>query len=491
MQPEIAAALPDAVERFDSARLLVVGDLMLDRFIYGSVSRISPEAPVPVMHKQSEAVMLGGAGNVVRNILSLGASCSFISVIGDDATGHQLTAKIGEEARLEPWLITETGRSSTEKSRFVAGSQQLLRCDDESLQAITPETQQQILDMALRSLPEVQLLILSDYGKGVLSDDVIRGLIDAATEQKIPVFVDPKRTDWSVYRGATLLSPNLSELRAACGKMVKGHAEICDAARALCAQHGIANLLVTRGPEGMSLVQGDADLHIPAQAREVFDVSGAGDTVIATLAVAAATGLALAEAAQLANLAGGIVVGRMGTATIFRTDLKTALWQQQQNLAGGHKIYPQDLAEAQVKQWKADGRNVGFTNGCFDVLHVGHLQSLQDAKSYCDRLIVAVNADASVKRLKGEERPVNAEMDRATLLAGLDCVDMVVIFREDTPEALISRLQPDVLMKGADYTEEQVVGRDIVLKYGGRVALLPIREGYSTTATLQRVKNSG
>ncbi len=489
MTPDQGAKLTAAIERFDEARILVVGDLMLDRFVYGTVSRISPEAPIPVMHKQSEQVMLGGAGNVVRNILSLGASCHFITVIGDDLTGHTLTAKLGEEERVEPYLITETGRLSTEKSRFVAGSQQLLRCDDESQQAISEQSETQILELATQSLSESALLVLSDYGKGVLSDRVIRGLIDAANAANVPVFVDPKRTNWAIYAGATLLSPNLLELQQACGAKPTQDTEITEAARHQCDMHAIQHMLVTRGAQGMSFITHDNAHHIPANAREVFDVSGAGDTVIATLAVATAAGLALPDAMALANVAGGIVVGRIGTATIFRTDLKTALWQQQ-TIGSGRKIFPQDLAHAQVKQWKEDGLTVGFTNGCFDVLHVGHLQSLQDAKSQCDRLIVAVNADASVTRLKGEGRPINAEMDRAGLLSGLDPVDMVVIFREDTPEQIIARLQPDVLMKGADYTEEQVVGRDIVLSYGGRISLLPLREGYSTTQILQRAQKS-
>lgn len=477
------------IERFSNARILCVGDIMLDRFIYGEVTRISPEAPIPVMKRQHEQSMLGGAGNVVRNIVSLGASCCFISVIGEDATGRTLTQLVGEQERLEPYLMSEKNRRSTEKSRFVCGNQQLLRCDDEEVKPISKVSEDKLLKLVEQSLPDYPLLVLSDYAKGVLSDRVIRGCIELAKQAGVPVYIDPKRPQIEVYRGATLLSPNLLELKQTSSRAeLQRDDDIAAIAKAQCNQYDIEQLLVTRGKDGLSLIGKSAEIvHVEAHEREVFDVSGAGDTVIATLAVAVASGVALPIAAELANLAASIVVGRLGTATIYRTDLKAAL-HQLDTTTSHRKIASIDMASAMVDSWRQEGQTIGFTNGCFDLLHVGHLQSLQDAKQHCDKLIVATNSDESVRRLKGDSRPINREMDRAALLAGLSCVDLVVIFRDDTPVSLIERFKPDVLMKGSDYKKEDVVGHDIVEAYGGRIELLPLKDGYSSSEMIQKAK---
>lgn len=481
--------LMPAIEGFADARVLCVGDVMLDRFVYGEVSRISPEAPIPVMKRTRDEVMPGGAGNVMRNIVSLGAQCGFISVIGDDDTGRRLIALAGQQERLEPYLITDKTRRSSEKTRFVCGNQQLLRCDDEQPEPLNEASEAKLLSLLKQTLPDYRLLALSDYAKGVLTDRVLREAVALAEQHGVPVFIDPKRADWSAYAGADLLSPNLAELRLACpGEALKTDEAITEAARGLCSRYELAQLLVTRGQDGMSLIPAQGDVqHVAAHAREVFDVSGAGDTVMATLAVAHASGLALPEAAALANLAAAIVVGRRGTACIYRTDLKAALHQL--DVTTSHaKIVPVGLADTMIAGWRAGGESIGFTNGCFDVLHVGHLHALQDARRHCDRLVVAINSDASVRRLKGEDRPLNGEMDRAALLAGLGCVDLVVIFREDTPEALIKRFRPDVLMKGADYRRDEVIGGAFVESYGGRIELLPLHEGYSTSALLEKAR---
>lgn len=483
------AALAPLVERFSQANILCVGDVMLDRFVYGTVDRISPEAPIPVMRQQRISTMLGGAGNVVRNLTSLGAGCCFISVVGDDAAGRQLTALVGEQSRLEPYLLTESGRITTEKTRYVSGHQQLLRCDVESSHPVSHASAEQLVQIAIQEMAHYQLLLLSDYGKGVLSDDVVKQLIASAITHKIPVLVDPKRRDFSVYKGATLVSPNLHELAIAAGcDHFDNDADILAAAHRLVIAHELSYLLVTRGKDGMMLIDAAGEaLHIPAQTRDVFDVSGAGDTAIATLAAGLASGAPMADAARMANVAAGIVVGKPGTATIYRTDLKAALFTYEASRTQA-KMLPHAIAADVVASWHEQGLSIGFTNGCFDVLHVGHLSSLQDARSHCDRLIVAINSDESVKRLKGPTRPINAEMDRAMLLAGLDPVDMVLIFREDTPLALIESLKPNVLMKGADYTIDKVVGAELVLAYGGRIELLPLREGYSSTGIIEKAR---
>ena len=482
------AELNRVLDRIGAVRILCVGDVMLDRFIYGSVERISPEAPIPIFTAKREERMLGGAGNVVRNLLSLGAEASFASVVGDDTVATQLTQLVGVEAHLVPYLITERGRISTKKTRYVAASQQLLRSDSETKTAIMDDTAATILELIVPELAHHHAVILSDYGKGVLTPTICRTLIEAARAKNIPVFVDPKQRDVSIYAGATVLSPNLKELATASGvDSFADDAAIIAAAQSLARTHHFQYVLTTRGEHGMTLVDAEGlVLHVDATASEVFDVSGAGDTVIATLAATYAAGATMPQAVELANLAGGIVVGRLGTAVVHRTDLTAALYTHR-TMALQQKILPRDTALATVTNWKRDGLTVGFTNGCFDIMHAGHIQLLSDARARCDKLVVALNTDASVRGLKGPTRPVNAEMDRAQVLAALGCVDAVVLFNEETPLELLALLEPDVLMKGADYRKEQVVGWELVESYGGRVELLPLKEGYSTTGIIKKM----
>ncbi|MFM9890511.1 MAG: D-glycero-beta-D-manno-heptose-7-phosphate kinase [Rickettsiales bacterium] len=479
--------LSRTLERLGEVNVLCVGDIMLDRFMYGKVERISPEGPIPIFTQEREARMLGGAGNVVRNLLSLGASASFAAVIGDDSVGNQLTALVGAEAQLVPYLITERGRVSTKKTRYVAGSQQLLRSDHETRNPIRDETAAKLMELVLPEMAMHQALILSDYGKGMLLPAVCQALITAAKKAQVPVFVDPKQRDVAVYAGATVLSPNLKELAASCGvERFESDEGLIAAASTLARTHQFLYVLVTRGEAGMTLVDAQGLIaHYPAMAQEVFDVSGAGDTVIATLAAAYAAGAPMVQAAELANYAGGIVVGRLGTAVVHRSDLTAALYTHRAQVLQ-QKILPRDTAYDVVANWRRDGLTVGFTNGCFDIIHSGHIASLAAAKGECDRLIVALNTDASVRGLKGPTRPVNAEMDRAQVIAALAMVDAVVLFDEETPMALLELLRPDVLMKGADYTREQVVGYQLVESYGGRVALIPLKEGYSTTNIIRK-----
>lgn len=482
--------LSHLVDRLGSGAVYCLGDVMLDRFVYGAVARISPEAPVPVLMVGEESAMPGGAGNVLRNLTALGARVRFGAVIGGDAAGHRLTEMIGAMPQAEPALITEQGRPTTEKTRYIAGQQQLLRTDRETAAVIASASEDRLLhDLAAR-LSGCGALLLSDYAKGVLSDKVLEGAIAEAQAQDIPVIVDPKRRDWSAYRGAFLLSPNWKEFTQALGHVPASEEELEKEARALIGRYDLGALLVTRGPEGMVLVPREGAAHvIPARAREVFDVSGAGDTVIATVAAAVAAGIGPAEAAELATVAAGIVVGRLGTATVTRTEIKTGLLGAAQGSARD-KILPLSSAKAQVAQWQAQGLSVGFTNGCFDLLHPGHLHLLGQAAGECDRLVVGLNSDESIRRLKGPSRPVQTEMDRATLLAALEKVDAVVIFREDTPLELLKALRPDLLVKGQDYTVEQVVGAELVASWGGRVFLATLLDDQGTTQTIAKIRQT-
>lgn len=489
--PSPSAALLRTIEAMANVKVLCIGDVMLDRFMYGVVDRISPESPIPVFTHQREEKMLGGAGNVVRGVLALGADAGFLSVIGDDTVGNQLTALVGSEARLHPYLLSEKNRLSTKKTRYVASGQQLLRADAETRAPISAASEQKLLAAALAELPQYHVLILSDYGKGVLTPSLCRALIDAANAQSIPVLVDPKHRDIGVYAGATILSPNLKEMAAAVGvEQFASEAELVAAAAALCAKHHFTYILCTRGKDGMVLINAAGEVaRVATAAREVFDVSGAGDTAIATLAVSLAAGATAEEAMVLANSAAGVAVGRLGTAVVHQSDLITALFLSHTALQH-QKILPLSYAEEMVKSWRREGQRIGFTNGCFDIMHAGHATLLADARAQCDKLIVGINSDASVKRLKGESRPVNQEFDRAHLLASLACVDAVIIFEEDTPLALIRALKPDILMKGADYTRETVVGYEIVESYGGKVVLLPLKEGYSTSNIIRKVTSA-
>ena len=475
------------IEDFSNCKVLCIGDVMLDRFIYGQVDRISPEAPIPVFAIGHENSMLGGAGNVARNLVGLGAQVSFVSVVGNDKTAHKITSMIGKEEQISPFLITEIGRITTVKTRFVAGNHQILRADNEVKHDISVSTVRMVLDILASEVAKVDVVLISDYGKGLLTREVLQKIIEISHEHKKPVIVDPKSRDFSCYSGATLISPNLHELANAANCELKTDKEIIATASSLIARNNIENILVTRSKDGMSLVKKDGSTHhIKASAKEVFDVSGAGDTAIATLALGIAAKLELEEAANLANIAAGIVVGRIGTAVISAQDLETEFFAHETN-AATRKIMLLASAKAQSEKWQRDGKVVAFTNGCFDLMHSGHLSLLNQIKANCDKLIVGVNSDASVKRLKGETRPINSELERALMLASLSVVDMVVIFGEDTPINLIETLRPNIIAKGADYAKTQVIGYEFVESYGGQVLLIPLKEGYSTTNIIKKV----
>jgi len=487
--------LSSILNHFNDARVVVVGDIMLDCFINGDVDRISPEAPIPVLRIRSESAMLGGAGNVVRNIVALGASVDFISAIGDDKAGLQIAELLSAESPSESQdtntvradLIKVPSRETAIKTRYIAATQQILRTDKETVADLDEATQNRLIKLVDARLEKSQILVLSDYAKGVLSKDVIKALITSAKTHNCFVIVDPKGSDYSRYFGADLITPNRAELFESSQLPVDTDADVIMAATHLITQFGFGAVLATRSADGMTLVDSDNQVsHLKAEALEVFDVSGAGDTVVATIATALATGAELPIAAELANIAAGIVVAKTGTATASLSEVTAGVHHQDISIAEA-RVVDKHQALARVHGWQRRGFKVGFTNGCFDLLHPGHVSLLNQAAIHCDRLVVGLNDDASIRRLKGDTRPVQSESSRSTVLASLGMVDMVVLFSQDTPLELIQLLKPQILVKGADYTVDQVVGADIVQSYGGQVFLANLEAGHSTTDTIRRI----
>ncbi len=483
--PKPEADLLAAVRLLGRTSVLVVGDVMLDRYVYGQVERISPEAPVPILAIERELAMPGGAGNVVRNLTALGAAVAFISVVGDDQAGSDLTALIGGQPNIEPWLLVQGGRITTLKTRYLSAGQQLLRADREETSPVQPRLAERLMRIARDAMAATSVTVLSDYQKGLMTGELPAQLIAAAREAGRPIIIDPKGPDYSRYAGADVIMPNRTDLAEATGMRVDTEAAIVAAATALRQRHGFGAVLVTRGNDGMTLLDNSGALHFPAEAAEVYDIAGAGDTVAATLAAGLAARLSLPIAVRLANIAAGIVVGKVGTAVVREADLLAAL-----SPVGGtlRKIASRDAAVEHVQRWHHKGWRVGFTNGCFDLLHPGHLRLLEEAREACDRLVVGLNSDASVRRLKGTGRPVQPEAARVAVLASLASVDLVTVFEEDTPEAMIAALRPDLLVKGANYTLDQVVGAEMVRGWGGRVMLVDMVPGHSTTATVERIR---
>ncbi|CAI9119262.1 D-glycero-beta-D-manno-heptose-7-phosphate kinase [Brytella acorum] len=478
---------------FTRVSVLCLGDLMLDRFIYGAMERISPEAPVPVLRLTNTREMAGGVGNVANNIRSLGGRAVLLGLRGHDTPGTALRALIAESQGIDDHTITSDTRLTTCKTRFIAANQQVIRTDEESVAELTSEERRNLEAAAMRLLPDVQAVIISDYGKGVCHPDLIAAVIETARTRDIPVFVDPKSLDFRRYRRATCITPNARELGAAAGFVTDTLEKVEQAARELMSQAEIDAVLATRSEQGMALIVADQPIRsVPSRAREVFDVSGAGDTVIATMALAHASGASLEKSMHIANAAAGVVVGKLGTATADIVEVTAELEAQLDTAAenappANCMLLSQEDAAALVERWKMQGMKVGLTNGCFDLLHPGHVSLLTQARAACDRLVVALNTDASVRRLKGTSRPVNPLADRAEVIGALRQVDAVVAFDEDTPLDLIQGLRPDVLVKGADYTLGQVIGADFVEAQGGTVVLAKLTPDRSTTAILGRV----
>ncbi|MGA9799942.1 MAG: D-glycero-beta-D-manno-heptose-7-phosphate kinase [Terriglobales bacterium] len=474
------------LDGFHAARVLVLGDVMLDQFIYGTVDRISPEAPIPVVSVEQTSSMPGGAANVARNIASLGGQCVLLGVVGEDGEAHELSSQLAASSSVQVKLIADRSRPTSVKTRYVANGQQVMRADREIRLPLAEEVARRLLDKFAICLADTDIVVLSDYAKGVLSEFVLDQAIAAVKKAGKSVIVDPKAKNLGKYRGATILTPNRAELQLASGEECATDAEVVGAARRFLTEGICEVMVVTRGKDGMSVIgPGDSVTHLPTVARQVFDVSGAGDTVLATLSLGLASGGTVFDSANLANIAAGIVVGKRGTATVTTGEMVASMPSFEKS-ADPQKIYSLENVLQLARDWREQGLKICFTNGCFDLLHPGHISLLEQARAQGDRLVVGLNADLSIRQLKGPQRPVQSEIARAIVLAAIKSVDAVVIFSEDTPINLIEALRPDVLVKGADYSVDSVVGADFVMQHGGRVFLATLLSGHSTTNTVKR-----
>jgi D-beta-D-heptose 7-phosphate kinase/D-beta-D-heptose 1-phosphate adenosyltransferase len=474
-----------------SQTVLCVGDLMLDEFVYGEVSRISPEAPAPVIAVQRSETNIGGAGNVARNIASLGARCILAGLIGEDAAATELKAQLSQQSLIETVLVCDPSRPTTRKVRFVSEhfSTHMLRADWELAAPASASIEQKLIDAILPLLPRTDIVLLSDYAKGVLTARVLRNVIDAARKLGKRVIVDPKSANFAIYRGATLLTPNRKEFAEATRSRADTTQSIAEAAQDAMQLADCDAMLVTQSEHGMTLVpRGGEAIHVPAHAVKVRDVSGAGDTVAAMLAVTLAAGADWETALRMATAAAAVAVGKRGTAIVTSAELRRIILPHAFLAAEEKIVAASDGLEACLSDWRKQGLRIGFTNGCFDILHPGHVKVLTAARGACDRLIVGLNSDASVQRLKGDGRPVLDERARAEVLAALEAVDLVVIFEEDTPIKLITQIKPSALVKGGDYSRAEVVGHEIVEAHGGEVLLVGVLPGFSTTSLVNRAR---
>lgn len=458
-------------------RVLVIGDIILDKFIWGNVERISPEAPVQVVNIQRENIALGGAANVAHNLAAIDCDVTLLGVIGKDVNARILEKEFGAIGIRKNGLFVDPTRPTTTKTRVIAGNQQVVRIDNEIASPVSTAVENKLLAFLKKNLSKFDAVVISDYQKGVLTDKVILATIRLSKQKGIKTVIDPKRKDFSIYAGASLIKPNLKEAEAAVGRKLRSEQEVKDAAAELMKKHRFEGVLITRGKDGMFLMEKNSHESVSASAREVFDVTGAGDTVIAYLGFLIAAGYSFAEASRVANVAAGIAVSRVGTVTVTKDEV---LHQLEESTSGSKKIL--SLPELiRILPSVRRNKKIVFTNGCFDILHVGHITLFRKARALGDLLIVGVNTDASIRRIKGEKRPIVSEQERAHILSALEPVDYVVLFDQDTPLELIKKIKPDILVKGSDYTVKKVVGHDVVASYGGKVELVDLVVGFSTT----------
>lgn len=476
------------LESQGSPRVVIVGDLILDRYVSGDVRRISPEAPIPVLAAHTSELRLGGAGNVAANLRAMDAEVEIVGIVGDDEHGRDMCRLFEQQSIGTEGVLVDSSRPTIGKTRMLSGVQQMLRVDWEDARPIDGDALVRMLAAVPAAIARADAVVLSDYGKGALSDEVLRAAIGAARDRGVPVLVDPKGADFSRYAGATLVTPNRKEAEEALGRPIATLDELPAAADDLIRVGELDVAVITLGADGIFFrsADGAAEGRVPTQARAVFDVTGAGDTVVAHLAFHLGAGASLEEAVSLANHAAGIVVAKLGTHSVTRTELLDRL---QQSLPHEGKVVSRAGVGAVIESWRREGKRVVFTNGCFDVLHAGHVDYLRFARSKGDALVVGVNDDASVTRLKGPERPVNTLDDRMLVLSALEVVDAVVPFGEDTPKELVEQVSPDVLVKGEDYADKPVVGREWVESHGGQVVLAPLLKGRSTSSILERARD--
>ncbi len=488
MLKDVHAVLGLLEDGFSRLKVLVVGDLMLDRYILGEVDRVSPEAPVPVLRHAQRYERAGGAANVAMNLAGLGCEALLSGFWGDDAEQREL-AGILDAAKVDTSGVVTTALPTISKTRIVGRRQQLLRLDIESRDKPGRADEERLRERVELLVEKVHAVVLSDYAKGAVTRELCAAVIHKARELGVPVLADPKTADLSKYSGATVVCPNLGELALATGVEAHRMDALMVAGEAQRREHEFAYLAVTLSEKGMRVLSEAGVYESPARAREVFDVSGAGDTVIATLAASLAGGLPMETAVELANLAAGLVVGKTGTVPIARHELVAALTPSS-GVKSGEKVLTREQLERRVAEWRGAGETIVFTNGCFDLLHVGHVTLLEECREFGSKLVLGLNTDASVQRLKGPSRPVVGEQERAKVMSALAAVDAVVLFDEDTPLELIEALRPDVLVKGGDYSVETVVGHEVVLAAGGRVEIVPTVHGFSTTNIVKKMKDS-
>ena len=479
-----------SMDSLAQSRVLCVGDVILDQYVYGAAHRLSPEAPIPVFEHQQSIFSLGGAANVAVNIATMGGHCTLISLCGQDAAADTLRHTLSPHTTIHPIFLHEEGRPTSLKTRYVLQSKQVLRVDQEQATPVTNATESALMAALQKVIPNVSLVVLSDYGKGLLTPALCQFLIAQAKAHNLPVLVDPKGKDYSKYRGATLITPNRQELAEASGLPVATDDQVVAACETIMKTFDIKGMVATRSEQGMTGVWSGSVFHRPTRALSVYDVTGAGDTVVAFLAMALSIGQSLEMAMDLANIAAGLVVQKRGTATLTPFEVRRAYRQSHPETLSDLKLTdPRDVRDY-VKTWRDQGLSIGFTNGCFDLLHLGHIQLLAFARARCDRLVVGINSDASVKRLKGPTRPINDEITRQKILAALEAVDAVVLFDDDTPAALIAEIAPDYLIKGGDYTLDTIVGAPEILARGGRVDVFPTIKGHSSTGIIARAQKT-
>ena len=476
------------LEGVAKTRALVVGDLMLDEYVWGAVERISPEAPVQIVDVKRKELRLGGAGNVINNLLTLNSQVDVVSVVGDDDDGQFLLRRLQERGVLKHGVFGQPGRVTSRKTRVFATNQQIVRIDQETRAGITTESEERILSHVRTVVSNIDVIFLSDYQKGVLTDSLLREIIAIGRNANVPVIVDPKGDDYRKYHGATLLTPNRKEAQQATGVMIRDEATLLEAGRKLVADLELGALVLTRSEQGMTVFSTTGEIHLPTVAREVYDVSGAGDTVLSLFGLGMAQQLSLESSAELANLAAGIVVGKVGTSTVSAQEMLAAVGLQHSD--ADQKINSVPLLKNLLAGEQQKGKTVVFTNGCFDLLHVGHVKYLQATRQLGDLLVLGLNSDDSIRRLKGPSRPLIGQEERAHILAALNCVDYVIVFNEDTPLEVITTLRPDILVKGGDYTPDGVVGRELVESYGGQVELIDFVDGKSTTNIINKILES-
>lgn len=468
-----------AVCSFNNIKILVIGDLILDRYISGTAYRMSPESPVPVLSKSEERIVLGGSGNVVNNIIMLGGSVRIVSCIGEDYYGNIVKQKLQEIGADIRYLIADASRKTTVKTRVMSGNHQFVRIDEEMTDEVSDVFVTKIKNNLSNLFEDIDLLIISDYMKGVISNKICTIMIGEAKVRGIPVIVDPKGTNWYKYSGATVCTPNLKELSDVSGfDLTQDKENIVSVGKEILTKYGLSMLLVTRSEDGLTLIEKDYDKNYPVNKKEVIDVSGAGDTVVSTFSLCYASKMELDDCCTISNVAASIVVSKQGTSTVSLDELNEE-WVNS-------KIVSLEEAQTIAKSIHKRKKKIVFTNGCFDLLHPGHIKSLRDAKAMGDYLFVGLNSDESVKRLKGEKRPIIPENDRALMLESLEMVDYIIIFSEDTPLKLITAIKPNVLAKGEDYRDKKVVGQEFVESYGGCVRLIELKEGFSTTNIIRK-----